>query len=62
MPVFGIGPKSALRMALYLLKQEEAEAENLADSILELRKSSVLLFVPDDIGRSFVSCMFPSAT
>lgn len=34
----GIGPKSALRMALYLLKQEEAEAENLADSILELRK------------------------
>ncbi|HKM31465.1 MAG: recombination protein RecR [Bacteroidales bacterium] len=37
----GIGPKSALRMALYLLKQEEAEAENLADSILELRKKVV---------------------
>ena len=37
----GIGPKSALRMALYLLRQEEGEAENLAASILELRNKVV---------------------
>lgn len=37
----GIGPKSALRLALYLLRQDEEEAENLAESILELRKKVV---------------------
>jgi len=37
----GIGPKSALRIALYLLKQGEEEAENLAQSIAELRRKVV---------------------
>ncbi len=37
----GIGPKSALRMALYLLKQGEGESEDLAESILTLRRKVV---------------------
>ena len=37
----GIGPKSALRLALYLLRQEEEESENLAQSIVELRRKVV---------------------
>ena len=37
----GIGPKSALRLALHLLRQEEEEAENLAQSITDLRRKVV---------------------
>ncbi|HBG53220.1 MAG TPA: recombination protein RecR [Rikenellaceae bacterium] len=37
----GIGPKSALRLALHLLRQEEEEAENLAQSITDLRRNVV---------------------
>ncbi len=33
-----IGKKSALRLALYLLKQDESEVEELADSILNLKR------------------------
>ncbi|MFN8436915.1 MAG: recombination mediator RecR [Cytophagales bacterium] len=36
----GIGKKSALRFALHLLKQENIVAENLATSILELKKNT----------------------
>ena len=34
----GIGKKSALRMVLFLLKQEEAEVVKMGDAIIKLRK------------------------
>ena len=34
----GIGSKTALRLALYLLRQEEGRVESLADSLVEMRK------------------------
>ncbi len=34
----GIGSKTALRLALYLLRQEEGRVEALADSLVEMRK------------------------
>ncbi|TAE57068.1 MAG: recombination protein RecR [Bacteroidetes bacterium] len=34
----GIGRKTALRLALHILKQSEAQAERLGSSIIELRK------------------------
>ena len=34
----GIGSKTALRVALYLLRQEEGRVEALADSLVEMRK------------------------
>jgi recombination protein RecR len=37
----GIGPKSALRMALYLLRQPAPESEHLAESIRNLRDKVV---------------------
>jgi recombination protein RecR len=35
----GIGQKSATRVALYILKKDRAVAENLAESILQVKKS-----------------------
>lgn len=37
----GIGPKSALRLALHLLRQDEEESINLAESIVDLRMKVV---------------------
>jgi len=34
----GIGSKTALRLALYLLRQEEGRVEALADSLVDMRK------------------------
>ena len=36
----GIGKKTALRLALYLLKQEESSTENLSTAILDLRRKT----------------------
>ena len=36
----GIGKKTALRLALYLLKQEESSTESLSTALLELRKKT----------------------
>lgn len=35
----GIGKKTALRLVLFLLKQEEESTQNLADALLNLRKN-----------------------
>lgn len=34
----GIGKKTALRLALYLLKQDESDVENFGNSIIKMRK------------------------
>ncbi|MCG8308861.1 MAG: recombination mediator RecR [Cytophagales bacterium] len=36
----GIGKKTALRLALYLLKQDESSTENLSTALLDLRKKT----------------------
>ncbi len=36
----GIGKKTALRLALHLLKTEELQTENLADALIKLRKET----------------------
>ncbi len=38
----GIGPKSAARLAYYLLKMPEAEARSLAEAILDVKEKIVL--------------------
>ena len=38
----GIGNKTALRLALHLLKEESLETERLADALLKMRRNIVL--------------------
>ena len=38
----GIGPKSAQRLAYHVLRAPEAEAQDLAEALLEVKRSIVL--------------------
>ncbi len=48
----GIGPKSAARLAYYLLKMPEAEARSLAEAILDIKEKIVLCSLCQNIADS----------
>lgn len=51
----GVGKRSALRLALHLLRQPSENVHHFADSIVKMRDEEVLPAVLDDFRRGHLS-------